>query len=285
MTNRTSTGTPTLQFPVEVIGVDGEGRQFSELARTLKVYRNGVSIRLLNSIAPDKEVIVRNPQTGEEALAFVVGQIHDESNGLVCALGFLDASADPWSVKHPESEAAKVVRLECSACGSVSAVSLSDIELEIFEATRELRRFCRACGSQRTWRESDRQSTEKEAAPPPGYPAGISTVRGQAPRSAPSPLEDRRKNRRTAMKMTACLRFAGREVIVQCEDISKGGFRFTGPNEFPRGIRLEVAVPFTKFTNNVFSMAEISFCIKMPNGQFRHGVTYVRTMRPEDWNP
>ena len=86
------------------------------------------------------------------------------------------------------------------------------------------------------------------------------------------------------MKMTACIRFAGMEVVVQCEDMSKGGFRFTSSKEYPQGTRVEVAVPYTKFANNIFAVAGISYCVKLPNGQFRHGVTYSRVPGPSGRN-
>lgn len=63
-----------LQLPVEVIGADLYGQQFFERTRTLTIHQDGVSILLANTLALDSEVILRNPETNEEAIAFVVGQ-------------------------------------------------------------------------------------------------------------------------------------------------------------------------------------------------------------------
>src|SRR5580704_3307273 len=81
---------------------------------------------------------------------------------------------------------------------------------------------------------------------------------------------------RRRSKKSACVRHSGVEVVVACEDISKGGFRFTSRKEYPQGTRVEAAVPYTKSSNNIFTLAGIIYCHKMPDGQFRHGVTYIK---------
>ena len=98
-------------------------------------------------------------------------------------------------------------------------------------------------------------------------------------------MEERRKNRRTAMKMSGCVRFSGIDVVVDCEDVSKGGFRFKSRKEYPQGIYVEVAVPYAKSSNNIFCNATISYCLKLPDGQFRHGVTYIKNRGSIGWNP
>lgn len=277
MANSISTQASNLQLPVEVIGADLYGQQFFETAQTLTIHRNGVSILLANKVAPDSEVIVRNPETNAEAIAFVIGQIREDSAGHVYGLAFLDASANPWEVQFPAPEPAKKFQLECGGCRSVGTFSLSDIELEIFEARRELERTCSTCNSSRIWRETTREVTKKQPGNPPEQ---IPT-----PQSVASPIEEHRKDRRTKMKMTACIRFSGLEEVVACEDISKGGFRFIGRKEYPEGIRVEVSVPYTKSSNNMFSLASIKYVLKMPDGLFRHGVSYTKTSGSIGWDP
>ena len=268
-----------LQLRVDVIGADLYGQQFFEDTQTLTIHRNGVSIFLATNLGPDSEVILRNPETNEEATAFVVGQIRQDSSGHVYGLAYLDPSANPWHVQFPAAEAARIVQLECSRCRSVCTLSLSDIELEIFEATRELTRSCKACNLSTSWRETRREATEKKP--------GDST--GQDPRviesPVDSPVQERRKNRRAVMKMVACVRFSGLEVVVACEDMSKGGFRFTSRKEYPEGTRVDAAVPYTKSSTNIFTQAGIIYCHKMPDGQFRHGVTYIKNRRSIGWDP
>jgi hypothetical protein len=86
------------------------------------------------------------------------------------------------------------------------------------------------------------------------------------------------------MKMTACIRFSGLEFVVTCEDISKGGFRFTGRKEFPKGTRVETAVPYAKSGTNIYTPSSIIYCHKTPDGQFRHGVSYTKNRRSPGWD-
>jgi len=186
----------------------------------------------------------------------------------------------------------------------VCAISLTDIELEIFEASRELTRSCDTCNSFMVWKEtgskavrnkpvkSTEQITDPKVIEPrvaapvtsPGPPPVPTTVVSPAPSPVASPVEERRKNRRAGMKMTACIRFSGLEFVATCEDISKGGFRFTGAKEFPKGTRVDTAVPYAKSGTNIFVPSSIIYCHKMPDGQFRHGVSYTKNRRSSNWD-
>jgi hypothetical protein len=264
-------------MPVEVIGSDLFGQQFFESTRTLTIHRNGVSIFLENKLGPDSEVILRNPETNEETIAFVVGKPRESDIGHVYGLAFPDSSANLWRLHFPDAEASTTVELECSSCRSALRLSLSDIELEIFEATRELTRACRNCNSSTKWKESARKAIEEK---PPNSPEQDSN-----PKPNVSPVEERRKNRRTTMKTVACVRHSGLEVVVACEDISKDGFRFTSHKEFPSGTRVEASVPYTKSSTNIFTLAGIIYCQKLPNGQYRHGATYIKNRKSTGWDP
>ncbi len=87
------------------------------------------------------------------------------------------------------------------------------------------------------------------------------------------------------MKAVACIRYSGLEVVVACEDISKGGFRFTSRREYLKGTRVEAAAPYTKFSTNIFIPAAIIYSQKIPGGRFRQGVTYIKSRMPIGWNP
>jgi hypothetical protein len=265
------------QLPVEVIGADAYGQQFFELARTQRIHRNGVSILLENKVVPDSELIVRNPETNEEADAVVVGQIRKIDTGHVYGLAFLDPSADLWHLEFPAAEAAKLVPMECSGCHSVCTLSLSDVELEIFEARRELTHSCVTCHSSRTWRATNREVTRRPTGNPIEQEANHAAIASR--------IEDRRKNSRTKMKLTACIRFSGLEEVVACEDISKGGCRFIGRKAYPEGTRVEVSVPYTKSSNNIFCLASITYCLKMPGEQFRLGASYIKSGGSIGWDP
>ena len=272
------------QLPVEVIGADYFGQQFFEEAKTATIYRTGVSILMENRLSPDTEVILRNPKTGDEAHAFVLGQMAEKRNGHVYGLAIVETASNLWRIEFAEEEAPKTIRLECGGCHAVQSHTLSEIESEIFETTRKLTRTCHTCKSSQTWKATDREASEKKTANFAGRADFLkeSEPIPEAPRDSSS--EDRRKNRRAGMKISACIRFCGAEHVVSCEDISKGGFRFIGPREYPGGTRLEVAAPYTQSSTNIFTSASIIYCHKMPNGQFRHGASYTKNRGSVGWD-
>jgi hypothetical protein len=264
-----------LQLPVEVIGCDLFGQQFFETTETLSISRSEVSILLNCKLAADAEVILRNPETNEEAIACVVGQLHEEGDGHVYGLVFLDPSVNLWHIKFPEATSAKMVQLACTTCHGLGTHLLCEAEVEICEAGGELTRRCEKCNSTALWRDPNRLASPKK-------PANASKQK-PIPILAATPKEDRRKTRRALMTMTACVRYSGLEDVVTCEDISKGGFRFTGRKQYPEGTRVEVAVPYEDSTTNIFSPAVVKYCHPMPKGLFRHGVSHVKSSGSGTW--
>jgi PilZ domain-containing protein len=265
------------KLPVEVIGANLMGQQFFERTHTLTIHRDGISIHLANTLAPDSEVILHNPENNEEAIAFVVGEAREDGEGHIYGLAYLFPPADPWHLKFPAAEAPKMVQLECSHCRFVCTLCLSSIEAEMFEAAREVTHPCKSCNSSTTWREGDQNARAKKASPP--------AAAAPVPQLIVTPMEERRKSRRMAMKASACIRYSGVEVVVACEDVSKEGFRFTGTKEYPVGTRVEAAVPYTKASTNIFCLAGIIYCHKMPDGHYRHGVTYTKNRGSIGWDP
>ena len=263
---------------VEVIGSDVFGQQFFENGETMSVYPDGLSIRLKTKLARDSEVIVRDPETNAETLASVLGQIRNDADGTVYALCFLNPAEWHWRAAIAPGRSANL-SLQCSVCHSVSSFSISGISYEMFQATRELTRACEKCKSPKVWRESKSAGVSQPTLRPSEAKPG--TARDA---SLGKQHDERRKTKRTPMKAPACIRCAGVEVIVQCEDVSKGGFRFVSNKEFPEGTRVEAAVPYTKFSNNIFSHAVVAYCRPMSNGQFRHGMAYIKASGSIPWN-
>jgi hypothetical protein len=265
-----------IQMPVEVIGCDLSGQQFFETTKTITISRNEVSILLSSKLAADTEVILRNPENNEEAIAIVVGRLHEKGNGHVYGLVFQDPAVNLWHIKFPADAEARMVQLACSGCHEVSAQSLTESEVNLLDITREVRRPCQKCNSLTIWKDPTREAAPKKPADQP--------TENQIQFSDAPPKEERRKNRRTAMKMTACVRHSGLEEIVNCEDVSKGGFRFTCRKKFPVGTRVEVAVPYARSATNIFSSAVIKYCLPIPGGEFRYGLAHVKNSSSDAWD-
>lgn len=278
MPNSVSTSSLSNQLTVEVIGSDLQGTQFFVRTRTSAVHDNGVSVALAKKLSIGSNVIVRNSDTDEEFSAVVAEILPGPKSGNIYRLAFQETSQEvrTLDLTPAPSEPASIVRLECSFCHSVSPIPLSEMDLEIFASTHELIRYCETCYASTEWRESreDRAASRAKKSPGPAETAD----------DASAPARERRQNRRTTMRAMACVRFSGTEIVVECEDISKGGFRFKSTREYPAGTRVDVAVPYTKSSTNIFCPASISYCQQLPEGKFRHGVNYLKRRESTNWN-
>jgi PilZ domain len=223
-----STSSLACKLEIEVFGADLDGRQFIEQTRTLTITRDGATIPLANKLAPESELIVRNPVTNQEAIALVVGEI----------------------------------------------------ESSIFEMKQTLLRHCEHCKSSTTWKRTDRKVAEQKAAD-----HKVNDSRRKIPVAEESGTGaglGRRKEKRAAMKVAACIRENRREEVVECEDVSRGGFRFKSRGQYPAGMPIEAAVPYAKNSVNIFVAARIAYQQGLSEGYYRHGVAYIKSSKKSD---
>jgi len=280
MADEHSAKTLTCELEIEVFGADLDGRQFIEQTRTLTITRDGATIPLSNKLAPESELIVRNPATNQEAVAHVLDLAHDQNCVHVYGIAFADPSANLWQVEFPEIQARKPIVMECSRCHSVDAALLSEIELKIFEMKQALMRHCESCNSSTTWKRTNRTVTVQR----------VTERKVSDGRREISPIEEptssaslgRRKEKRAAMKVAACIRDNRREEVVECEDVSRGGFRFKSREIYPAGMPIEAAVPFVKNSINIFVAARIAYHQGLSEGFYRHGVAYLKSAKKPD---
>lgn len=280
MANDPSASSLTGELPIEVFGADLDGRQFVEQTRTLTITRDGATILLANKLAPESELIVRNPLTNEEADARVVDLIQDAASLYVYGIAFTNPSVNLWQVEFPEVQCQKTTTMKCSRCHAVEAVLLGEIQMKIVESKQELRRHCECSNSWTTWKRTDEGVTERGA-----------TERGMRDRQRKIPpmeepttraLQERRREKRTAMKAAACLRCYEGEVVVECEDVSRGGFRFKSRKAYAVGMRIEAAIPYAKSSVNIFVTAQIIYQQESSGGFYRHGVAYLKSVKKPD---
>ncbi len=277
MANDPSKISLTGKVPIEVFGTDLDGQQFIEQSRTLSVTRDGAIIPLTNKLAPESELIVRNPATKQEAVALVVDPVRDEIHVRVYGIAFVDKSVNLWQIEFAEMHSKKTIVMECSRCHEVHAVSLGDIEREILESKQSLMRHCQCSNSATLWKRTDRTVTEPTVA-----------AEEQADRKRPSPAPDklaarggaeRRRQKRTPMKASAYIRRYGAQEIVECEDVSRGGFRFKSRQAYPVGSMIQAAVLYTKSSGDLFVAGRIAYQQKLDGGFYRHGVAYVESAK------
>jgi hypothetical protein len=279
MANDPSASFFTGGLPIEVFGADLDGRQFLEQTRTLTITRDGATIPLANKLAPESELIVRNPVTNREAAARVVDLALDPISVHVYGIVFVDPSVNLWQVEFPEVQS-KTIAMECTRCHNVDAVLLSEIEMKILETKKALTRQCKCSNSSTTWKQTDQKVTERKAAE-----REVIDVQKKIPpidEPAIGAPQVKRKEKRTAMKVAACIRDNLGEEVVECENVSRGGFCFKSRKIYPAETTIEAAVPYAKNSVNIFVAARIAYQQGLSGEFYRHGVAYTKSIKLPD---
>ena len=110
-----------------------------------------------------------------------------------------------------------------------------------------------------------------EELPVPALPPTASAVVAKA--------ANRRKDVRTRVNLSACVRFEQDEEIVECANLSKRGFAFRSRKQYPVGGEILAAVPFYPGTPPSFVTGSIRHVTALPNHNFHYGVMYLKLSR------
>jgi PilZ domain-containing protein len=269
----------TRELQIEVFGADLDGLQFIEQTRTLTITRDGATIPLSIKLSPESELIVRNPATNQEAAARVVDLALDPASVHVYGIVFVDPSVNLWQVEFPEAQS-KTIAMECTRCHHVDAVSLSEIEMKILETKQALTRHCKCSNSSTPWKRTDQKVTEPKATEREVSEGQRKISPIEEPATGAPRVE--RKEKRTAMKVPACIRDNRGEEVVECENVSRGGFRFKSRKIYPAGTPIEAAVPYAKNSVNIFVPARIAYQQGLSGEFYRHGVAYTKSVKLPD---
>ncbi len=250
--------------PIEVIGRDIKGQPFVQLTRTLVISRYGACVPLAQRLAAKQEFVIRRVGLKKKAEVRVVKQMGGQSPEYVYGVMLLDSSVNLWDIEFPPlAESAKAVArtlLECGYCQSGEVTYLDETEFKAFVANQSIARYCKACGGSTPWKQASCEAPSK-----PELPA---TCR---PRT-----EDRRKEVRARVSLTACIRQPDLDdEVVVCENLSHGGLCFRSKNRYAEGSRIEVAVPYSLRAASIFVPAWIVHSKELARGDFfRHGAAY-----------
>jgi len=109
---------------------------------------------------------------------------------------------------------------------------------------------------------------DSETLPAPALPPVASAVVAKA--------ANRRRDVRTGVNLSACVRHEKAEEIVECANLSKRGFGFRSRKQYPVGCEIEVAVPFYPGTPPAFVRGSVRHVTALPGNSFQYGVMYVR---------
>jgi len=262
---------------LEAVWRDAEGKDFTVQTHTVLVSRNGAVLLLKAALAPGQELLLRRIDRSRQvraARAHVVAEIDKESDGILYAVALEDSAVNLWDIEFPPLEQAQeaLARLlmECSFCQRREVAYLSERDLKTFEARKCIARHCQHCGTPAIFTQAQPDDVKKPDAASASPDAKVVPARNKA---------------RIKARILACIRHKGfSEEVAVCEDLSRGGLSFRSRNQYPQGSRVEVAVPFTPGSGNIFVPVRIVFSQQIPAaGLYRHGASYIQQTsdRPE----
>jgi PilZ domain len=246
-------------------------------------------------------------QLGEDVRGYVYGVTFVDPNLDFWELKF---PAPPrWSLDFDTP-------LHCSSCQNREMVDQSEVEADVYALAQSILRFCSHCGVSTQWRRAteDRAPGPAKSAPvipfpgrteggdshmrlPSGEPGqgkltpsststGVAVAVPQATPQGPLPsastavmarAANRRRDVRTRVSFTVCVRQEGEEEIVECGNISKGGFSFRSRKTYVAGSAIEVALPYYPGTELMFVGARVRHALVLPNNNFHYGAIYAST--------
>jgi hypothetical protein len=262
-----------VELPIAISGVDASGEAFLEHSVTVVLGRHGAKIALSRMLAPDQEVNIRCLGSAKESEARVVGQIGNGPEGYYYGLELLDNGADFWDIEFPPvaktDAAVGRVLLGCRRCGTRELAYLNEFQTEVLEANQELWRRCKKCSDTTLWRKTNLPPTEDSSVQLPLVPPATAQSRR---------TQNDRKHVRLDLKVPVCIRhpqYTGDD-LVMTENVSRGGFRFKSRRHYGQDWVLEVALPYSRGSANIFTSAQVVYVGELPvEGLAVYGSAYV----------
>jgi len=270
-----------LTLLLEVSGIDAAGEKFREPARTMLISSHGAVILLDRHLAAEQQLHLQRTAESHahrQGMTRVVGEFGRQAEGFLYGVETLDNSIDLWGVEFPplaaSEEAVARILLECTYCRRREVVYLNEMELTGFESNHGLARHCKTCGVPSIWVQAAHEEANKRSAADAGAADG--SHNGESADSIAH--ENQRRALRLKTRLNACIRFpqADDELVV-CEQISSAGLCFRSRRRYDPNSRIDVAVPYTQSSANIFVPARIVHVEEMATaGLYRHGMEYIK---------
>jgi len=251
----------SISISVQVSGMDLSGKGFMEMTRTVNVSRSGCCVIIKALLAAGQKVHLQRGGIGDEVIGRVVGQIDIRTEGNVYGIEVLNPTESFWGIRFPQpkelEDSTGRVLLRCSACQNQEVAALNEVDLSVFMVTRHLTRKCCACSRDTVWE----PVPEKRSADVP----------------AEASVPERRKYRRVGMHKMACVGPEGPAAdVVDIVDVSRGGVCFRSSHTYREDTWIQIAVPYTPDTANIFVAGRIVRSRKVNDQQTEYGVEYVK---------
>jgi hypothetical protein len=266
------------QIPVTLIGTDTDGKTFLEHTHTLLLSRYGASVVSKYRLSPEQEMILRWPESNKEMDVRIVGQVGMHLANYSYGVAFLDLKINFWDrgfeqVAELERDSISVA-LECTRCNRQESVAQGGLELDVYAFNENVIRYCKECATSTTWKvcQATGKPTPANAELPNARPDEAAVPAGR------NALENKRKHRRLKVNVAVCIRRPGfDDDVAICEDMSRGGVRFRSRRQYFADTNIELAVPYTRASSDIFVPAQILWVQDLDErGFYRCGAAYTR---------
>ena len=292
------------EIRILLLGMDTSGLVFSEETRTVTLSRHGAGIISKHKLPADGLLIMRFLGGSTETAIRLVGQLGEDARGFVYGVAFVDEDEDFWELEFPAPPTWNVQLdgpMQCESCKRWEVVDQSEIEADVLALSESIWRYCIHCGLPTVWRRAERvgsasgpaivtevenaQSKSTASQSPRPRLAGTDLLVSEPPPEPALPpaasavvakAANRRKDVRTRVTFSACIRHEESEEIVECANLSKRGFAFRSRKQYPVGGEILVAVPFYPGTPPSFVTGSVRHVTALPNRNFQYGVMYLR---------
>lgn len=228
---------------------------------------------------------------GREVGFRVVGQLGTGPAGFLYGVALLDPEPEFWGILFPSPDPESIAKLllQCERCATRHIVEVDEIELEVFNASDNLSRHCVTCAGVTRWTQALIEAPRNRIHRLEDTAAARSAAAADATAAAPvaalvpkSPGAERRQRARLKLKMSACIPppdGIGNDDIVRVLDVSKSGLRVQSHKRYIGGQWIQIAVPFTPGTANIFTQARVVWRSPSGDNWIQYGIKYVKSVK------
>lgn len=265
-----------LTLPIRISGPGESGKEFVEEGCTIDVSRQGATIMVDRELHPGQDIKIQRIGVFKEAMARLVGQIVKKAHGLLYGIVLVDPNVNLWDISFPApSEADKAVLralLRCVACGQLEVSYLNEFEADLFLYHRSIARICLRCDGWTTWNPPYGQFSAG-----PRIPVETDNQRERSFYALASGMRNQRLHDRIPVDTIGSVRHPtlGTEVVI-VGNLARGGLSFYSASTYAEGSSIEMAVPYTSKTPNIYVSARIVSARKGADKDFiEYGVSYT----------
>src|SRR4029077_19810163 len=265
-----------LTLPIRISGVGEYGKEFLEEGHTVDVSREGATIIVDRELRLGQNIKIQRIGVTKESKARVVGQIVGKTAGLVYGITLVDPTVNLWDISFPSvCEADKAVLralLRCVACGQLEVSYLNEFEADLFLYHRSIARICERCGGWTTWTPPYVQIFAG-----PRIPGETDNQRERSFYVLSPGTRNQRSHDRIPADTIGSVRHPtlGTEVVI-VGNLARGGLSFYSTSTYAEGSSVEMAVPYTSKTPNIYVPARVVSSRKgVDKGLIEYGVSYM----------